>query len=314
MDRSEFPRLNDSQYESVQKMGGIFGQDVLRNLAAATPAEQQERVTTFETYERGLIAHVRGSLEATMAAPQATRPKPVWLKVPAFEGEEGENLHFWVREVEIAMKAGRISDEPVRVAFALSNLGGRAKHWAYTRETTSPGCFASWAQLCEQLRAAFLPANNEFRQHSRFLACKQGKRELQEYAQEMRTLVASLAGNPLPEDVKTTVFMDGLKAIQIALQEEYSHKQAGTPRKEEHRHDEDGVPRKAEHRSNDAVAPAVTQPVDTGAYSEPKPMDLSSAESLSLGRRRPVGPKSGGAGHGQVDEDSPATSRGSMPY
>lgn len=298
MDRSEFPRLNDSQYESVRKMGGIFGQDVLRSLAAATPAEQQERVTAFETYERGLIAHVRGSLEATMAAPQATRPKPVWLKVPAFEGKEGENLHFWVREVEIAMKAGLISDEPVRVAFALSNLGGRAKHWAYTRETTSPGCFASWAQLCEQLRAAFLPANNEFRQRSRFLACKQGKRELQEYAQEMRTLVASLAGNPLPEDVKTTVFMDGLKvgpartqlfrvqattmeeAIRIALQEEYSHKQAGTLREEEHRHDENGVPREAEHRSNDAVAPAVTQPVDTGAYSEPEPMDLSSAESL----------------------------------
>ncbi|KAI9994054.1 hypothetical protein PInf_016617 [Phytophthora infestans] len=117
------------------------------------------------------------------------------------------------------------------------------------------------------------------------------------------------------------------EAIQIALQEEYSHKQAGTPRKGEHRHDEDGVPRKAGHRSNDAVAPAVTQPVDTGAYSEPKPMDLSSAESLadmdttgvcvprqSSGRGQPVDPKSGGAGHGQVDEDSQTTSRGGMPY
>ncbi|KAI9981869.1 hypothetical protein PInf_009648 [Phytophthora infestans] len=96
------------------------------------------------------------------------------------------------------------------------------------------------------------------------------------------------------------------EAIRIALQEEYSHKQAGTLREEEHRHDESGVPRQVEHRSNDAVAPAVTQPVDTGAYSEPEPMDLSSAESLSSGRRRPVGPKSGRAGHGQVDEDSPA--------
>ncbi|KAI9990655.1 hypothetical protein PInf_018212 [Phytophthora infestans] len=247
MDRSEFPRLNDSQYESVRKMGGIFGQDVLRSLAAATPAEQQERVTAFETYKRGLIAHLGGHDGRS----PGNQPKPVWLKVPAFEGKEGENLHFWVREVKIAMKAGLISDEPVR--------------------------------LCEQLRVAFLPANNEFRQRSRFLACKQGKRELQEYAQEMRTLVASPAGNPLPEDVKTTVFMNGLKvgpartqlfrvqattmeeAIQIVLQDEYSHKQAGTPRKQEHRHDEDGVPRKAEHRSNDAVAPAVTQPVDIGA-------------------------------------------------
>ncbi|POM79836.1 Gag protein [Phytophthora palmivora] len=63
----------------------------------------------------------------------------------------------------------------------------------------------------------------------------------------MRVLAASLVGNPLPEHIKVTVFMDGLKvgpfrtqlfrvhanaieeAIQIALQEEYSHRQARTP-------------------------------------------------------------------------------------
>ncbi|KAI9991266.1 hypothetical protein PInf_018902 [Phytophthora infestans] len=261
MDRSEFPRLNDSQYESVRKMGGIFGQDVLRSLAAATPAEQQERVTAFKTYERGLIVYVRGGLEATMAAPQATRPKLVWLEVPAFEGKEGKNLHFWVREAEIAMKAGLISDEPVRVAFALSNLGG---------QTTSPRCFAFWAQLFEQLRAARLPANNEFRQRSRFLACKQGKRELQEYAQEMRTLVASLAGNPLPEAFKTT----------------------------------DGRP---EGRS-------CSHPAIPGASDNNGGGDLNRPPRRFPGRRQPVDPKSGGAGHGQVDEDAPATSRGSMPY
>ncbi|POM71346.1 Hypothetical protein PHPALM_12101 [Phytophthora palmivora] len=62
----------------------------------------------------------------------------------------------------------------------------------------------------------------------------------------MRVLATSLVGNPLPEHIKMTVFMDGLKvdpsrtqlfcvhvntmeeAIQIALQEEYSHRQART--------------------------------------------------------------------------------------
>ncbi|KAI9980326.1 hypothetical protein PInf_026406 [Phytophthora infestans] len=251
MDRSELPRLNDSQYESVWKMGDIFGQDVFRSLAAATSAEQQERVTAFETYECGLIAHV-----------------------PAFEGKEGENVHFGVREVEIAMKAGLISDESIQVAFSLSNLGGRAKPRGYTRETTSPGCFASWAQLCEQLRP------RSYRRITGSASAHAFSRVIKEYVQEMRTLVASLVGNPLPEVVKTTVFMDGLKVgpartqlfrVQattieeaiLALQEEYSHKQAGTPPKEEHRHDEDGVPRKAEHRSNDAAAPAVTQPAGT---------------------------------------------------
>ncbi|POM79615.1 Gag protein [Phytophthora palmivora] len=95
------------------------------------------------------------------------------------------------------MDAALISTERLRVAFALYNLEGRAKTWAYTREATTPGCFTTWAQLCQQLRAAFLPANYEYRQRSRFLACKQGKRELHEYIQEMRELV--------------TVFMDGLK-------------------------------------------------------------------------------------------------------
>ncbi|KAG2761480.1 hypothetical protein Pcac1_g26639 [Phytophthora cactorum] len=145
------------------------------------------------------------------------------------------------------MDAALISTEQLRVAFVLSNLSGRAKSWAYTREATTPGYFASWAQLCEQLRAAFLPANYEYRQRSRFLSCKQGKRELHEYIQETRELTASLVGNPLHEHIKVTVFMDGLRvgpartqlfrvqastleeAIQMALQEEYSHRQARTP-------------------------------------------------------------------------------------
>ncbi|POM74978.1 Gag protein, partial [Phytophthora palmivora] len=199
MDRRELSHLTDAQFESVRKMVGIFGGDALRSLAAATPAEQVERIEAFDT------------------------------------------------EVELAMDAVLISTERLWVAFALSNLGGRAKTWTYTREATTPGCFTTWAQLYQQLRAAFLMADYEYRQRSPFLACKQGKRELHEYIQEMRVLAASLVGNPLPEHTKVTVFMDGLKvgpsrtqlfrvhantmeeAIQIALQEEYSHRQARTP-------------------------------------------------------------------------------------
>ncbi|POM70013.1 Gag protein, partial [Phytophthora palmivora] len=148
--------------------------------------------------------------------------------------------------------------------------------WAYTREATTPGCFTTWAQLCQQLRAAFLPANYEYRQRSRFLACKQGERELYEYIQEMRVLAASLVGNPLPEHIKVTVFMDGLKvgpsrtqlfhlhantmeeAIQIALQEEYSHRQARTPTSVWKRHNASsgavqGTPKPGRHTYADAL-------------------------------------------------------------
>ncbi|POM70551.1 Gag protein [Phytophthora palmivora] len=232
MDRGEFPHLTDSQFESVRKMVGIFGGDALRSLAAAMLAEQVECIEAFDTYERG---HVQG-LQAPVAEMKPAQPKPLRLKVNPYDGKEGENLHFWVREVELAMDAALISTERLRVAFARSNLGGRAKTWAYTREATTPGCITTWAQL-----AAFLPANYEYHQRSCFLACKQGKRELHEYIQKMRVLAASLVGNPLPEHIKVTVFMDGLKvgpsrtqlfrvhantmeeAIQIALQEDYSH-------------------------------------------------------------------------------------------
>ncbi|KAG6616172.1 Gag protein [Phytophthora cinnamomi] len=71
MDRSDFPHLNSSQFESVRKMAGIFGKDALRSLAAATPADQVERISAFGTYEQGLIAHVQG-LQAS-----ADAPKPV---------------------------------------------------------------------------------------------------------------------------------------------------------------------------------------------------------------------------------------------
>ncbi|KAG2980699.1 hypothetical protein PC129_g21219 [Phytophthora cactorum] len=71
MDPNEFPHLNDAQLESIRKVAGIFGMNALQSLAAATPAEQVERVNAFDAYERGLIAHVRGNLQSA-----AVEPKP----------------------------------------------------------------------------------------------------------------------------------------------------------------------------------------------------------------------------------------------
>ncbi|POM58455.1 Gag protein, partial [Phytophthora palmivora] len=105
---------------------GIFGGDALRSLAAATPAEQVERIEAFDTYKRGFIAHVQG-MQAPVAEMKPAQLKPLRLKFNAYEGKEGENLHFWVREVELAMDAALISTLRLRVAFALSNLGGRAE-------------------------------------------------------------------------------------------------------------------------------------------------------------------------------------------
>ncbi|POM58807.1 Gag protein, partial [Phytophthora palmivora] len=102
-------------------MVGIFGGDAPRSLAAATPAEQVER--TERAYRP------RTGAADPVAERKPAQPKPLRLKVNPYEGKEGENLHFWVKEVELAMDAALISTEQLRVAFALSNLGGRAKTW-----------------------------------------------------------------------------------------------------------------------------------------------------------------------------------------
>ncbi|KAE9352635.1 hypothetical protein PF008_g5373 [Phytophthora fragariae] len=151
---------------------------------------------------------------ATNTASFAARPtttKPVKMSVPTFDGKDSDSLVFWVREIEIALSAGQIYDARAQVAFALPNLGGRARAWAMARETATPGYFTSWSFMEQELRSTFLLDNVAYRHRSSFLRCKHGKRSLQDYVMEIHNLEAAMAGTPLSEDVKVTVFMDGVR-------------------------------------------------------------------------------------------------------
>ncbi|GMF45605.1 unnamed protein product [Phytophthora fragariaefolia] len=110
----------------------------------------------------------------------------------------------------------------------------------------------------------------------------------------MRVLTAPLVGNPHPEHVKVTELMDGLRvglaraqlfrvhantmeeAIQIALLEEYSHRQARTPA--------------TAWQGNSAPGSAQGGSPGDGAMSGPVPMELGLAEQRDIryfGCRRP---------------------------
>ncbi|GMF39395.1 unnamed protein product [Phytophthora fragariaefolia] len=67
------------------------------------------------------------------------------------------------------------------------------------------------ARLKQPLSRVFAPPNKAYRVRSRFLATRQGKKELVDYVQELRTLIAGMAVDPLPEAVTVTVFMEGLR-------------------------------------------------------------------------------------------------------
>ncbi|GMG16912.1 unnamed protein product [Phytophthora fragariaefolia] len=90
--------------------------------------------------------------------------------------------------------------------------------------------------------ASIRPPNQTYRIHSRFLATRQGKKELVDYVQELRALIAAMEVDPLPEAVAVTVFMEGLRtgvarsevfrthptsfeeAVNVALNSEFNFK------------------------------------------------------------------------------------------
>ena len=56
----------------------------------------------------------------------------------------------------------------------------------------------------------FAPPNQSYRVRSRFRSVNQGKKELSDYVQELRTLIAAMQPNPLPEMVLVTILMEVL--------------------------------------------------------------------------------------------------------
>eukprot|EP00644_Phytophthora_capsici_P015780 jgi/Phyca11/50650/gw1.102.88.1 len=144
----------------------------------------------------------------------------------------------------MAMGSALLQTEQQRVALAISKLGGRAKEGALTCGTSVDAAFPTWDQLKQQLVRVFALPNQAYRIRSKFLATRQGKKELMDYVQELRTLIAGMASSPLPEVVAVTVFMEGLRtgasrtevfrvhpasfeeAVNVALNAEYNFKSA----------------------------------------------------------------------------------------
>ncbi|KAE9234619.1 hypothetical protein PF002_g11747 [Phytophthora fragariae] len=146
--RQDFPQLSDARWATLEKMVSLLGEAAFAGFPNLPAEQQRARVERFDKYESSLIAHVSAAAQeaaratmraeaqsasqasATNTASFAARPtttKPVKKSVPTFDGKDSDSLVFWVREIEIAVSAGQIYDARAQVAFALSNLGGRAR-------------------------------------------------------------------------------------------------------------------------------------------------------------------------------------------
>ena len=105
------------------------------------------------------------------------------------------------------MDSALLQSEHQRVALAISKFGGGAREWALTCGASVDVDFPTWGELRLQLSRVFAPPNQAYRTRSRFVASRHGKKELGDYVQELRTVIAGMAADPLPEVVTATVFM-----------------------------------------------------------------------------------------------------------
>ncbi|KAG3017837.1 hypothetical protein PC119_g10874 [Phytophthora cactorum] len=240
--RADCPHLSDPEWEALQRLATVIGEAAVATmLRTLSPTEQHGDALSF------IVKEQRDAAAATTTtASSGTTPRVQSLKlhVSNYVGKEGEPLLRWPVEVDTAIAARRIFDDPSKVAFAMSCLGGRARSWAYRRRLTDATCFGTYAEFKEELRQAFGPPKKEFRLRAEFLDLQQGKHDIHAYAQRARYLVSNIVTNPIDEATKVVTFMKGLRdgpvktylfreypstleaAITLAMQEEFSLRQA----------------------------------------------------------------------------------------
>ena len=232
---------------------------VTETLSKQFQAEQEALTARFQQEQQQLgaqsqleIARLRAEFQAVAQTqrerPREERPKPIKLDVSHFEGKVDENITRWFLECEVAMNAQRITDESLKVAFGMSNLKrkGLAHEWAYTMLLRDQEVFPTWERFKALLYQFHQGKHMAHNHRAKFLSCKQGKRSVYEYVQELRKLAASIVGEEISESIKITILMEGMnigpartqlfrinptnfeEALRIALEEDNSQKRSGS--------------------------------------------------------------------------------------
>ncbi|KAG2810999.1 hypothetical protein PC118_g15778 [Phytophthora cactorum] len=142
--RADYPHLSDPEWESLQRLATVIEEAAVATmLRTFSPTEQHGVALGF------IVKEQRDAAAATTTtASSGTTPRAV---------------------IETAREqlSRRIFDDPSKVAFAMSCLGGRARSWAYGRRLTDATCSGTYAEFKEELRQAFEPPENEFRSRKR---------------------------------------------------------------------------------------------------------------------------------------------------
>uniref|UniRef100_A0AAV1UTS8 CCHC-type domain-containing protein n=1 Tax=Peronospora matthiolae TaxID=2874970 RepID=A0AAV1UTS8_9STRA len=226
--RDGYSHSSDVEWDAVERMGSTMGIHAVSVMLEALNRDAQHAT---------IAKFIQNELDAEREKFELLRQQ---------QAAAGGSMHSRRPEtlkIDIS-KARRIDDGDMQVAFAQSNLAGRAKTWALGLKLHDPYAFGSLEVFKSRLRQTFEPPRAEFRARTELLKLKQGKRDVHAYAQHIRHLTSCISSNPVDEHTLVSVFMQGLadgpvkthlfrleldsleQAISIAEQEDFSLRQA----------------------------------------------------------------------------------------
>jgi hypothetical protein len=216
----DFPHLSSEEWAAVERMVDSIGPVAVNSVLTALTVEQQHAaIFTFVHREavegRHHVAEVRQHLadvKSQQGSTPVAQPRVDHLKIDVakYRGSEGESLLRWLVELEAALLARGIANDAMQVTFAMSNLAGRAKTWAYGRRLADHTCFPTYEVFRQELKQAFEPPKTEFRARAEFLALKQGKRDIHTYSQHARYLISCIVNEPVDNQTQVVTYMTGL--------------------------------------------------------------------------------------------------------
>ena len=192
-----------------------FEKFVLGQRLAASEARSHEVAESIgKTHDELLREQARNeALNRTVEALSArsSRPRPISMDPPKFNGTAARTIVHWLLAVEQCGVAQLIEDDSQMVSYAMSHLRGKASEWAYSALMADSKAVGSWAIFKTKIRAMYQPPNNEVLLQARFFSTRQAQRSLQDYVQEMRSLLAFFSVGPIPEHIRVSTFLNGLR-------------------------------------------------------------------------------------------------------
>ncbi|KAG2871729.1 hypothetical protein PC114_g26759 [Phytophthora cactorum] len=225
--RADCPHLSDPEWEALQRLATVIGEAAVATMLRTLSPTEQHGVAL------GFIVKEQRDAAAAMTTTASSRTTPRAVIETARE-----------------QLSRCIFDDPSKVAFAMSCLGGRGEE------------LGVWTPV-----------------HGRYVLQHQCKHDVHAYAQRARYLVSNIVTNPMDEATKVVTFMKGLRdgpvktylfreypstleaAITLVMLEEFSLRQAKLH----------------------ANVPRMARPVmRTGG---PEPMDLSNATAAGHQQR-----------------------------